>query len=140
MKNNSTPDISIVIVNLNEEGYLRDCLRSIRSTCGSLGLQVIIVDNGSQDNSVSVARTEFPGCIVLEQERNIGYVRANNVAIPEATGRYFLYLNNDTVLHPRCLETLVRFMDEHDDAGAASPMILNADGTDQGTARNFPTV
>jgi N-acetylglucosaminyl-diphospho-decaprenol L-rhamnosyltransferase len=132
-------DVSLVIINLNEARLLQDCLRSIRPATHSLRLQIIVVDNGSKDDSVEVARREWPDATVLAQGTNIGYVRANNRAIPHVTGRYFLYLNNDTLLEPNCLETLVRFMDEHPEAGAISPMILNADGTDQGTARNFPT-
>jgi GT2 family glycosyltransferase len=132
-------DVSVVIINLNEACLLQDCLRSIRPAIASLRLQVIVVDNGSKDDSVDVASREWPDATILPQGDNIGYVRANNRAIPHVRGRYFLYLNNDTLLNPDCLETLVHFMEDHPEAGAISPMILNADGTDQGTARNFPT-
>jgi len=134
------PDFSIVIVNFNGETLLRDCLRSLRETRGLLGLEVILVDNASRDTSVATARTEWPGVVLLQQSRNVGYVPANNVGLRRATGRYAMFLNNDTVLHPGCLQELLSFLDGHPEVGAASVQILNPDGSDQGTARRFPSV
>src|SRR5262249_5130595 len=76
---------------------------------------------------------------LLPQVRNLGYVPANNVGLRESTGRYVMFLNNDTELLPGCLSNLACFLDERPDVGAASPQILNPDGTDQGCARRFPS-
>jgi N-acetylglucosaminyl-diphospho-decaprenol L-rhamnosyltransferase len=133
-------DVSILIVNMNAAGMLRDCLVSLRETCGALRLEIILVDNGSKDDSLAVAKREWPEIVLLAQEKNIGYVRANNLGLPYATGRYFLYLNNDTVLLPQCLAELAHFLDTNPEAGAVSGQILNPDGTDQGTARTLPSI
>ncbi len=133
------PDVSIILVNYNAAEMLRACLESIRSTRGSLRVQTILVDNNSKDDSLEVARRECPDIILLEQKTNLGYVKANNVALPYATAEKLLLLNNDTVLLPGCLQVLVDYMDRHPEAGAVSPQILNPDGTDQGVARSYPS-
>jgi GT2 family glycosyltransferase len=134
-----TPDISLVIINMNAADMLGRCLRSVLETQGSLKLEVIIVDNGSQDGSLDVAEREYPGVVLIPHERNIGYVKANNVGLARATGRNVLLLNNDTVLLPECLQHLSEFLDLNRDTGAVSAQILNPDGTDQGVARRFPS-
>ena len=133
-------DISIVIVNRDASGLLRDCLASIRRHAGALRVQSIVVDNGSVDDSIAMARREFPEVLVLPQGRNLGYVPANNVGLRVALGDYTLFLNNDAFVEEGALECLVAFMDAHPRAGAVSGKILNPDRSDQGTARRFPTV
>jgi len=134
------PDISIILVNYNAAEMLRACLESIRTTKGDLRVQTILVDNNSKDESLEVARRECPDIVLLAQKSNLGYVKANNVALPYATGEKLLLLNNDTVLLPGCLQLLCEYMDRHPEAGAISPQILNPDGTDQGVARSFPSL
>lgn len=133
-------DISIIIVNRDAAGLLRDCLASIRRHAGTLRVQSIVIDNGSADDSVAMAGREFPEVLVLPQGRNLGYVPANNVGLRHARGPYSLFLNNDAFVEEGALERLVAFMDAHPRAGAVSGKILNPDRSDQGTARRFPTV
>lgn len=133
-------DFSIVIVNMNAAGYLEQCLRSIRETQGSVTVQNILVDNGSTDESLEIAPRIDPDLLILRQPANVGYVRANNIGLRRAMGRYTMFLNNDTIVRPGCLAELKAFLDDHPEVGAVSPQILNPDGTDQGCARRFPTV
>ena len=102
----AAPDISIILVNMNASEMLRACLQSIRSTQGNLSLQVILIDNGSTDNSLQVAAEEWPNMVLLAQKRNIGYVKANNLGLAQASGRKALLLNNDTVLLAGCLQEM----------------------------------
>lgn len=134
-----TPDFSVIIVNFNAAAWLRVCLRSLQELGGEARLEVILVDNGSRDDSLAVARSIMPDLIAMPQSTNLGYVRANNVGLRRATGRYVLFLNNDTEFRHGCLAELLRFLDAHPQAGAASPQILNPDGSDQGCARRFPS-
>ncbi len=132
-------DLSIVIVNMNAADMLARCLTSIEQTRGGLQVQTILVDNASMDHSIEAARSACPEVVVLRQARNVGYVPANNLGLAVATGRHVMFLNNDTEVRAGALEGLVRFLDEHPTVGAASGQILNPDGSDQGTARRFPT-
>ncbi len=132
--------VSVIIVNMNSERWLRKCLHAINDVEGQLAVQVIVVDNGSTDRSLETATQLRPNAVLLPQANNVGYVRANNIGLMEATERYVLFLNPDAILHPESLQEMIRFMEATEQAGASSPQILSPDGTDQGTARSFPGV
>jgi N-acetylglucosaminyl-diphospho-decaprenol L-rhamnosyltransferase len=136
----NAPALSIIIVNMNTADWLQQCLVSISQTKGSVGLEVILIDNASTDLSIEVAQQVYPEIYVLPQLRNVGYVPANNLGLASATGRYVMFLNNDVRVYPGCFQELVSFLDDHPDVGAVSGQILNPDGSDQGCARRFPTV
>jgi GT2 family glycosyltransferase len=133
-------ELSIIIVTMGEDEWLWRCLRSIRETHGSLRVELIVVDNASCGRDLPLSRDIWPGLIALPQSRNVGYVAANNIGLARATAPLVAFLNNDTELHRGCLQALVDHFLQTPDAGAASGQVLNADGTDQGTARRFPCV
>lgn len=91
-------DLSVVIVNWNTCDLLRDCLLSLIEKVEGISLEIFVVDNGSKDRSVAMAREEFPSVTVIENGRNLGFARANNVALRQASGRFWLLLNSDTVV------------------------------------------
>jgi GT2 family glycosyltransferase len=71
---------------------------------------------------------------------SLGYVKANNVGLKAAGGKYTMYLNSDTIVRPGTFQTLVEFLDGHPEVAAASGAILNPDGSDQGVIRQFPSI
>ena len=134
-------DLSISIVNYNNIGCLRKCLDSIYSPDSKASFEVTVVDNGSSDDSVQVVREAFPQVNIIANSENRGFVKANNQGIRISRGRYLLSLNNDTVIDNGTLDGLVAFMDEHPEAGACGPKVLNQDGTLQHQCkRSFPTI
>jgi len=86
-------DLSIIIVNYNTADDLRNCLKSILPGKTHLGLEILVVDNASQDASVDMLRHEFPEIPVLSNDQNLGFPAANNQAIRLARGRHILLLN-----------------------------------------------
>jgi N-acetylglucosaminyl-diphospho-decaprenol L-rhamnosyltransferase len=122
--------VSVVVVTYNALPWLERCLASVA------GHETIVVDNGSSDRSVEVARAA--GARVLEQE-NRGFGAGNNAGMRAASGDYFLLLNSDAWLRDGALEALVAFAEAHPDAAVAGPRLLNEDGTLQRSARGFPT-
>jgi len=76
-----------------------------------------------------MVRAQFPWVTPIENTENVGFARANNQALQQATGRYVVLLNSDTVVRPGALQTLVDFMDAHPEAGACGPRLLNGDGS-----------
>jgi len=72
-------------------------------------------------------REEFPWVTLIEPHANLGFGRANNLAYRHSTGRYVLLLNPDTVILDRAIERLVKFADEHPEAGAVGGRTLKAD-------------
>lgn len=100
--------------------------------------EIVVVDNDSSDGIVEHLRDD-PRVSVVEMGANTGFSRANNAGIAATTARHILFLNPDTVVRPGALETMVAFLDQHPEVGVVAPKLLNTDGTDQGTARAFPS-
>ncbi|WP_412068531.1 glycosyltransferase [Rubrivirga sp. IMCC43871] len=136
----ATVDVSVVIVTYNVREFLEQALRSVEAASAGLSVETFVVDNDSADGSVEMVRERFPDVRVIANEANVGFATANNQAIREAAGRHVLVLNPDTILQEDTLRTLVAFMDDHPDAGAAGCRILNPDGTfAPESRRSFPT-
>ncbi len=135
-------DISIVIVNYNVREFLRGALESVRRSLAVGGLtgEVFVVDNASRDRSASMVEKEFPEVKLYALHENIGFGRANNLAMHEATGDFILILNPDTILGEDTLRIMVDFMRSHPEAGVSGCKLLNADGSFQiSCRRGFPT-
>jgi GT2 family glycosyltransferase len=132
-------DTSIIIVNWNTAGLLVQCLESIYRTGSRYSFEVIVVDNGSQDNSVSLISQHFPSVILLQNKQNLGFARANNQGLSVGIGRYFLLLNSDTIVLPGAIDTLIETADSHPEIGVAGPKLLNMDGTIQKSWASFPS-
>ncbi len=107
--------VDIVIVNWNSGRYLRDCIDSIRTFGGHAVRQVVIVDNGSMDNSLDVDRTGLPLDIVRACE-NLGFAKACNLGASRCASPYILFLNPDAMLMKGALDKCVAFME----SGAAA--------------------
>lgn len=132
------PDLSVLIVSYNTRALLDACLHALQATVRT-SYEVIVVDNASHDGSSEMLRTRWPEVRVFAMRDNLGFARAVNLALANASGQYLLLLNPDTRVLPEALDQLVAFLAEHPNAGVAAPQLLNADLTDQGTARAFPT-
>ena len=139
-KRGSPCDLTVIIVNYNVRVFLEQSLDSIFRAGLNLDLEVIVVDNDSVDGSVEMVRTRFPQVTLIANDRNIGFAKANNLAIRQARGRYLFVVNPDTIVQEDTLETLIQFMDEHPNAGMVGCRILNSDGTfARESRRSFPT-
>jgi hypothetical protein len=135
-----TSQLSILIVNWNGRDMLRNLLASIDATRGDLAVQTIVVDNASADESAEMVAGEFPGVVLQRNTGNVGFARGNNQAARLAEAPLLLLLNNDTLVRPGAMQTLIRFMGEHPDIAAAGPKLIGADGKPQRSGRNLPTV
>lgn len=132
--------ISIIIVNFNTEGLLRDCLRSIYEKTSGLSCEIFVVDNASSDGSCTMVQGEFPEVRLIQNSENKGFAVANNQAILLAKGEYIVLLNSDTVLLNNALEIMYDFMEGHDGAGICGPQLLNKDRSIQKSIAEFPSI
>lgn len=123
------PRLSIVIVNWNTRQLLRDCLEALQADPASSQWEVLVVDNASADGSAAMVKSVFPQVQLLASPENLGFSRANNLALEKAKGEYLLLLNSDTRVEKGALEALVGFMEGQPRIGAAGPMLLNTDGS-----------
>ncbi len=114
--------VSVVIVNYNGRKLLRDCLQSVFAQTYQQ-FEVIVVDNGSTDDSVAMVREDFPAVRLLDQGANIGYAAANNRGVESARGVFVALLNNDTVVDPHWLSALLEGAERQDLDIAASLVV-----------------
>ena len=121
--------LSVVIVSYNVRTYLEKCLQSVQKALDGIEGEVFVVDNHSEDDSVAVVRTDYPWVRLIESPENVGFARANNIAIRQSEAEYVLLLNPDTVVEEETLRQSLAFMDAHPEAGGAGVMMHNADGT-----------
>lgn len=133
------PDLSVLLVTYNSAAFIADCIQAVEATVRSHTYEILLADNASVDGSAELVARRFPHVTVIALEANEGFSRANNRCMAAATGRHVVLLNGDAFVQPGALDSLVAFLDATPAAGVAAPKLLNPDGTDQGTARSFPT-
>ncbi len=120
--------LSVVIVSYNVRYYLEQCLRSLFRSSIDGEMEVFVVDNDSQDDSLAYLRPLFPQVHYIQNAENVGFSRANNQAIRQARGEYVLLLNPDTILCEETLSTCLSFMDSHPEAGATGVAMYSHNG------------
>ena len=91
-------DVSIIIVNYNTMDLTRNCLKSVFEQTKDISFEVIVSDNGSNDGSIEMIKSEFPQVVLIENNANLGFGAANNRGLKMTKGKYIFYLNSDTVL------------------------------------------
>ncbi len=133
-------DVSICIVNWNGREVLADLLESLHKLTDIASIEVIVVDNASADGSTEIVQHLFPWVKLIANDMNLGFARANNQAARAASGRLLYFLNNDTIVPAGSTDTLVRFLDEHPEASAVGPKLINPDGSSQPSCRNLPNL
>ncbi len=133
-------DISIVIVNYNSMDYLFHCLSSIQKSTGSVSVEIIVVDNNSTDGNLNELKAQFPAVHFIELSENVGFGKANNIAVAESSGDYILILNPDTILEENTMQVMFEYMEDNKNVGIAGCKVLNSDGSFQlACRRGFPT-
>lgn len=139
---NKSTDLSIIIVNFNTEFFLSKCLKSILAADkNTYNIEVITIDNASTDGSKEMLKKlKMQNLKVIFNEKNLGFAAANNVGIKNSQGRYILLLNSDTELSKESLNQMIKFMDDHLEAGAATARLdLSSGQMDPACHRGFPT-
>lgn len=124
-------DLSIVIVNWNTKELLDRCLASIKENSNSVCKEIFVVDNNSTDGSVSFTKEKHSYVNLIENNENLGFSKANNIALRKACGKYVLLLNSDTVVEKNAIYEMADFLDKNPDTAIAGPKLLNPDGTIQ---------
>lgn len=132
--------LSVIIVNFNTKDLLKDCLSSILRQAQGINFEVLVVDNGSTDDSTVMIKEKFPQVSLIENKKNLGFAKANNQGIKRAGGKYILLLNSDTILKDNPLFRLIRFAEKHPQAGVIGGRLLNRDGREQPSVAPFFTL
>jgi N-acetylglucosaminyl-diphospho-decaprenol L-rhamnosyltransferase len=133
-------DISVSIVNTSNRELLLACLASVHaSLTPDVEVEVVVLDNASEDGSVDAVREHFPTVRVLAQEFRAGFGANHNAVIRATAGRYVYVLNEDTESDDWAFAPLVSAMDAHPRTAALGPRLVGPDGRHQDSAWRFPT-
>lgn len=132
-------DLSIIILNYNTSLLLDKCLNSIKNNLPKLRFEVIVVDNASSDNSVTLVEKKHPEALLIKSKVNLGYSKGNNMGIKKALGRNILILNSDTEILGDSLTVMVKCLDNSGRVGILGPRLINRDKSFQKSAGKFYT-
>jgi len=132
--------LSVIVVNRNTADLLVRCLGQIYDSNLEEAPQVIVVDNGSTDDSITKVRQSYPEVFIIEAGRNLGFSGASNRGLAAATGDFVLLVNTDALLERDCARTLMDLMTAVPRIGMAGPQLLNDDGTPQTSYEAVPTL
>lgn len=116
--------VSVIIPNWNGYELLKDCLPSLKKQTFT-DFEVVVVDNGSTDKSVSYIKNKFPEIKLIELSNNTGFAPAVNLGIKICVGDYMILLNNDTRVDKKFIEYLVKTADKYPDVGLVAAKMLN---------------
>ena len=133
--------ISIIIVNWNSSELLRNCLNSIKQSDSSVHYEIIVIDNDSSDNSVSMVKKEFRDVILVENEENVGFAKAVNAGIKKSHGNLIFLLNSDCELkESNTLEKVKLFFAQESMVGILGLQMVFPDGIPQASGGQFVSV
>ena len=132
--------LTVVIVNYNVKYYVEQCLMSLQRALADVDAEVYVVDNHSQDGSVEYLSERFPSVNIIRSQHNLGFARANNLAIRQSESEYVLLINPDTFVGEQVVTQAIRFMDDHEKAGGLAAWMLKTDGSSANESRRgLPT-
>lgn len=120
MKKN--PLVSLIILNWNGKKWLKSCLPTVEKISYK-PLEVIVVNNGSTDDSAEFLRENFPKVKIVVIKKNVGYAKGNNIGVSKARGKYVVLMNNDTKVTPNFLNPLVALLEKDPSVGAVQPQM-----------------
>ena len=121
-------ELTVIIVNWNNCDMLKDCLYSLKQNTDSHNIEIIVVDNASRDGSSKMVETLFPDIHIINSGSNIGFGRANNLAINHAKTKLIFFLNPDTIVRENTLRDMIDFMNSNPQVGALQCKMKYRDG------------
>ena len=132
---------SVIIIAYNSCDFIPACLKSVRDACEGIDSQIIVLDNGSNEPIIPEIKNFFPEVEWLDSKENLGFGKGCNLAEKHATKPYLFFINPDTIISKNAFREMLKFMEEHPEAGTVGCRILNEDGSLQWACRrSFPTI
>ena len=139
-KNASQVAVSVIILTWNSEREIGACLASLEQGLSTFPSEVIVIDNGSQDQTCAVVQKTRPQAQLVCNAENRGVAPARNQGIRLAQGEYVLILDDDTVVQAGALDCLIRYMEDRPEVGLCGPKLTDTDGELHLSCRCFPTL
>ncbi|MDQ3142460.1 MAG: glycosyltransferase family 2 protein [Bacteroidota bacterium] len=120
--------LSVIIVSYNVRHFLEQAISSALKALQNISGEILVVDNHSVDDSVHMIQSKFPSVKLFARKENLGFSKANNLAIKEAKGEFILLLNPDTLVPEDCFSKCLDFFEAHPDAGALGVKMIDGSG------------
>lgn len=117
--------ISIVIVNYHVKKKLFLCIESIYKTKSKIPFEIIVINNDEKETIRKELLKKFPNVIYVKSEKNLGFGGGNNLGAKYASGKYLFFLNPDTQVLPKAIEYLYNFLENNENAGMVSPLLVD---------------
>lgn len=134
-------DLSVVVVNYNVKEYVANLLASLYRASEGISMEIFLVDNSSVEGSISYLKERYPNVNYIRNKENVGFGKANNIAIEQAKGTFTLIINPDTLVSEDTLQSCISYMKTKPEMGAIGCKILNADGSyAPESKRGFPGI
>ena len=132
--------LSIIYVNYNTTGLLKQSLKHLFLIQPALDFEVIVIYNNSSDGSAKMVKNRFPSVRLIESKENLGYARGINLGLGQSHGAYVAIFNPDIFITKGALEALVNYLDANLNVAMAGPKLVNADGSLQYSCYRFPKI
>ncbi len=134
------PVLTVVLVSYNTRNLLSPCLQALQAALQCSGpAKIIVIDNASADGSAEHLASQHPEVQLIRSQTNLGFGRANNLALPYLNTPYLLLLNTDAFVTPNALSSTLAYMASHPRCGILGAKLTSRDGSLQPSCRYFPT-
>lgn len=133
-------DLSIIIVNWNTWLLLKKCLESIIKYTRNIRYELIVIDNGSTDESAQKIKSHFPSVTLIQNSKNAGFSKAVNQGLKKVNGENVLLLNSDTLIRENSFAPMVKLLEKQKNIGAMTCRVLYPDGKQQSAYCMFPSL
>jgi GT2 family glycosyltransferase len=118
--------VALILLNWNTPQHTADCIRSVQQYCNQALFDIVVIDNGSTDGSLSLLQMQFPGLIYISNKENLGFAEGNNRGLEYSLANgytYSLVMNNDTLVDDDLVTALKLHLDSYLQAAAVQPAI-----------------
>jgi GT2 family glycosyltransferase len=132
--------ISIVIVTWNCKKFIAECLDSLANYRADPQVEVIVVDNASEDGTPELVRESYRDVVLMPSEENLGFTKGNNVGIRKSSGRYLFLINPDVRVLNGCIAKMIEYMQRDTRVGLLGPGMLGPDGKSERSYMSRPTL
>jgi GT2 family glycosyltransferase len=120
--------LSVIILNYNVRYFLELCVLSVESALKNIDSEIIVIDNDSSDDSCEMMKTRFPNVKLIQNNKNLGFPKGNNIGVDQAKGEYICILNPDTVVAEDTFEKVLAFAKKQSDLGIVGVKLIDGTG------------
>lgn len=132
--------ITVSIVTYNSADEIDVLLKSLQASSSSEEMMTYVIDNASNDNTVSCIRNEYPWVRLIENKKNLGFGCAHNLVIKNINSKYHLIVNPDIFVPKDTIKDAISYMEVNPDIAVLTPYVMNEDGTQQFLPKKNPSM